>query len=172
MDDNLENENKLLGKIISKFNVDGRVQRKRRVWVNIDKENLVELCTFIKDEGITHLSAISVTDWIKEGEYEITYHLWSYENKILLTLKTRIDRENPVIQSVQSVWGESAQIHERELYELFGVKFEGNTELSPLFLEDWHGPPPFRKDFDWRAYVREKYYDKENEREKSYFEGG
>ena len=53
---------------------------------------------------------------------------------------------------------------------MFGVKFEGNDDLSPLFLEDWLGPPPFRKDFDWRKYVREKYYDKKNERENIYFE--
>ena len=39
-----------------------------------------------------------------------------------------------------------------------------------LFLEDWEGPPPFRKDFDWGKYVREKYYNKKNERENIYFE--
>jgi len=56
------------------------------------------------------------------------------------------------------------------MHELFGVEFEGNQDLAPLFLEDWDGPPPFRKDFDWRDYVREREYDKENERERAYWD--
>ena len=43
---------------------------------------------------------------------------------------------------------ENAAMHERETWEMFGIKFRGNRMLKPLFLEDWRGPPPFRKDFD------------------------
>ena len=117
-----------------------------------------------------HLSAISVTDWVEKGKYELTYHLWSYEDKMLVTVKTKIDRDRPVIDSVAPIWKENAQIHERELHELFGVDFKGNSDLSPLFLEDWSGPPPFKKDFDWREYVRKEFYDRENERERVYYE--
>ncbi len=163
-------ETDILNKINAKFEVEGEMQRERRIWVKIDKEALINLCKFVKEMGFEHLSAISVTDWLKEGEYEVTYHLWSYKDKILLTLKTRIDRNNPNIKSVVPIWGENAQIHEREMHEMFGVNFEGNNDLSPLFLEDWEGPPPFKKDFNWREYVREKYYDRGNEREISYFE--
>jgi len=163
-------EEKILKEITSKFDVDGKIQRGKRIWINVDRGNMIELCNFVKEMGFDHLSAISVTDWVKEGKYEITYHLWSYQHKILLTIKTRIDRDNHIIKSVFPIWGESAQIHEREMHEMFGVNFEGNPDLSPLFLEDWQGPPPFRKDFDWREYVRENYYDKNNEREKVYFE--
>jgi len=163
-------ETDILNKISAKFEVEGKIQRKQRIWIKVDKEDLIDLCKFVKEIGFEHLSAISVTDWIKDGEYELTYHLWSYEYKILLTLKTRIDRDNPNISSVAPIWRENAQIHEREMHEMFGVKFEGNDDLSPLFLEDWEGPPPFRKDFDWRKYVRGKYYDKKNVRENIYFE--
>jgi NADH-quinone oxidoreductase subunit C len=163
-------EPKLLDEIKSKFNVEGKIQRERRIWISIDKERLIELCIWLKNQRFEHLSAISVTDWVKEGIFEVTYHLWSYKDKILLTLKTKIDRKKPVIESMTTVWGESAQIHERELHELFGVKFKGNSDLSPLFLEDWHAPPPFRKDFDWREYVREEHYDKEDEREVVYYD--
>jgi len=72
------------------------------------------------------------------------------------------------MESCVSVYEENAQIHEREAYEMFGVVFKGNPDLSPLFLEDWKGPPPFRKDFNWRKYVIEKFYKKGSEREKSY----
>jgi len=163
-------EVKVIEEISAKFKIDGKVQRERRVWVTIDKDNLIALCNFVKELGFEHLSAISVTDWPQEGRFELTYHLWSYSEKILLTIKTKIDRANPIVDSVVPVWQENAQIHEREFHELFGVEFEGNEDLAPLFLEDWDGPPPFRKDFDWREYTRQKYYNKENEREQAYYD--
>ncbi|HDH44815.1 MAG TPA: NADH-quinone oxidoreductase subunit C [Thermococcus sp.] len=162
-------ENELLEKILANFTVDARVQRKRRVWLSVDKDNLLGICNFVKQLGFDHLSAISVTDWLNEGKFELTYHVWSYTHKILLTIKTKIPRDTPLIPSVFPIWGESAQIHEREMHEMFGVKFGGNPDLSPLFLEDWEGPPPFRKDFDTRKYVCEKYYREEDERERVYF---
>ena len=170
MAESLYKENKLIDDISGKFKVAGKVQRERRVWVTVDKDNLIALCNFAKGLGFNHLSAISVTDWPEEGTFELTYHLWSYSEMILLTIKTKIDRANPVIDSVVPVWQENAQIHERELHELFGVEFEGNEDLTSLFLEDWDGPPPFRKDFHWREYTRQKYYDKANERERAYYD--
>lgn len=162
-------EQELLDMIESKLGVGGRIQRKGRIWISIKSPDLVKTCMWLREESFEHLSAISVTDWIEEGTYELTYHLWSYEHKILLTVKTTISRDEPVIDSVTPIWNENAQIHERELHELFGVKFDGNEDLSPLFLEDWKGPPPFRKDFDWREYVRNEFYDPENEREQAYY---
>jgi len=163
-------EAEILKQLESKFDVKGEIQRERRIWVSIDKEKVIESCGWLKRQGFEHLSAISATDWVKEGWFEVTYHLWSYTDKILLTLKAKVDREKPVIKSATPIWGESAQIHEREIHELFGVKFEGNPDLSPLFLEDWKDLPPFRKDFNWREYVRKEFYDKENEREKVYYD--
>jgi NADH-quinone oxidoreductase subunit C len=163
-------ETEVLKKISSKFNVKGKIQREKRVWINIKKENLTEICNWLKKSNYNHLSAISVTDWLEEGFFELTYHIWSYKDKVLITLKTKIDRKKPFISSVVPIWKESAQIHERELHELFGVKFEGNKDLTPLFLEDWKGMPPFRKDFNLREYVRDELYDKENERERPYYE--
>jgi NADH-quinone oxidoreductase subunit C len=165
-----EREAQILKEIVSKFDIEGKIQRERRIWISIDKEKLIEICDWLKKQKFEHLSAISVTDWIKEGKFEVTYHLWSYKDKILLSLKTKIDRKKPVITSVVSIWEESAQIHERELHELFGVEFKGNSDLSSLFLEDWHASPPFKKDFNWREYVREEYYDKKNERELVYYD--
>ena len=163
-------ETSLLAEIKTNFKVDGKIQRKGRIWLSIKSDKLIEICKWIKEHGFVHLSAISVTDWLENGEYELTYHLWSYDDKILLTIKTRVNRNKPIIDSVTSIWNESAQIHERELHELFGVKFKGNNDLLPLFLEDWQGPAPFRKDFNWREYVRDEFYDKKNEREKVYYD--
>ncbi|MCD6363767.1 MAG: NADH-quinone oxidoreductase subunit C [Synergistetes bacterium] len=164
-------EEEVIERLKAKFSVEGYIQRKRRVWIFLkEKRNLLNLCKFLREISFFHLSAISTTDWVKEGTYEVAYHLWSYKIKLLLTIKVRIDRDFPEIDSVCSIWGESAQIHERESAELFGVKFVGNPDLSPLFLEGWSGPPPFRKDFDWRDYVRERFYSRENEREVVYYD--
>jgi len=166
----IKKETELLNEMKSKYNFEGKIKRKRRISISIDRNNLSKFLHELKNRGFIHLSSISVTDWLDEGNYEITYHLWSYDDKILLTVKTKISRDKPNIQSVTSIWEENAQIHERELHELYGVKFKNNTDLSPLFLEDWRGPPPFRKDFNWREYVKENYYDKNNKRETVYYD--
>lgn len=145
-------------------------QKRRRLWISIDPENIVETCTNSYDMGFEHLSTISATDWLEESKIELGYHLWSYTYKVLLTIKTKIDRKNPKISSVNMIWGTNAETCERECHELFGVKFKGNDNLTPLFLEDWNGPPPFLKDFNWREYVREEIYEKSNPREEAYFE--
>ncbi len=163
-------ETEILGEIKSKFKVDGIIRRKQRMWISTDKNKLMEVCNWLKDRGFIHLSAISVTDWLDEGMYELTYHLWSYDDNILVTVKTKIDRDTPAINSVEPIWGKNAQIHERELHELFSVKFKDNSDLSPLFLEDQEDMHPFRKDFDWREHVREKFYNKKNEREAVYYD--
>ena len=134
------------------------------------KKDPLILLEFAKRKGFGHLSSISVTDWIEEGKYEVTYHLWSYSDKLLLNVKTKISRDDPVTLSAISLWGANAQIHERELHELFGVNFRGNLDPSPLFLEGWDKTPPFKKDFNWRDYVRKELLDKSNKREKGYWE--
>jgi NADH-quinone oxidoreductase subunit C len=160
----------ILDKIASEFNLECKVRRRGRIWLDAPTEGFVDLCKWLKEQGFKHLSAISAIDWPGEGTYQLAYHLWSYQHKVLITLKVKIDRQNAVMHSVTDVWDGSAQAHEREIHELFGVKFEGNSNLTPLFLEDWEGLPPFRKDFDWREYVGGKYYDRENERERVYYD--
>ena len=167
---NAERRAELLEAIASQFDVDDRVAEDGSIWLSIDKQHLWNLLSFSKGTGFDHCSAISVTDWPEEQAFELTYHLWSYEDRILLTVKSRVDRREPTVESAIPLWGPSAQIHERELHELFGVRFEGNPDLAPLFLENWEGPPPFRKDFDWREHVRKEFYDEGNPREQGYWD--
>jgi NADH-quinone oxidoreductase subunit C len=166
----MEKEAGIAGRLATELNIRGEIRRQRRVWATVDKRMLLRTCEWAKKHGFEHLSAISVVDRAEEKSYELNYHLWSYKDRVLLTLKTRINQEHPAIDSVSPIWNNSAQIHEREMHELFGVIFEGNEDLAPLFLEDWQGPPPFRKDFNWREYVRSECYDRKNERERAYYD--
>jgi NADH-quinone oxidoreductase subunit C len=115
-----------------------------------------DILRFLKlKNGFDHLSDVTCVDYIDEGEFELIYHLWSHPKKIRCNVKVRIPRDSPVTHTVMDIWL-GAQMHERENHELFGVKFEGNPDLSPLFLEDWDEIPPFRKDFDTREYVKKE----------------
>jgi len=156
--------------IRSAFGIEAEVRRPRRLWMDVPPERLLEISGWVKRRGFEHFSAVSVVDRPEEGRFDITYHVWSYNDRVLLTMKTSVGRDDPRIDSLVPVWNESVQVHERELHEAFGVEFVGNPDLSPFFLEEWDGPPPFRKDFDWRSYVRANLFDEENEREKPYFD--
>ncbi len=163
-------EEKLIKDLNSKLDTTVHCQKERRLWISINPDQIVETCSKAYELGFEHLSTISVTDWLDEGKHEVTYHLWSYSYNHLLTIKTKIDRKKPKISSINSIWGGNAETCERECHELFGVIFEGNPNLTPLFLEDWAGPPPFLKDFNWREFVKKDMYDQNNPREKVYFE--
>jgi len=130
----------------------------RRATFTVTRPVSHEVLSRLKAMGFDHLSDVSGVDYIADGEFEINYHLWSHARKVRVTQKVRIARESPLIESVVDLWP-GAQIHEREAHELFGITFEGNPDLSPLFLEDWTEIPPFRKDFDTREYVKKQYDD-------------
>jgi NADH-quinone oxidoreductase subunit C len=157
-------------KIEKKFGTGVTEKERGRLQVKVGLEKLKEVCRFAKGEGFEHLSAISATDFPAKGKYELSYFFWSSSKKIVLWVKTSIERGKPEVPSLTDIWGANAGAHEREIHELFGIKFEGNEDLSELFLEDWKGPPPFRKDFDWRKYIRKEFYDKKSKRESGYYD--
>ena len=138
------------------------VSEDKRITLLVKKEELHQILSQLKDTGFNHLSDVTAVDYIDEQEFELIYHLWSHQEKIRAIVKVRIPREVPTVKSVVNLWT-GAQIHERENHELFGINFEGNPNLSPLFLEDWEEIPPFRKDFDTRKYVKEKYYQEDEQ---------
>ena len=71
-------------------------------------------------------------------------------------LKTRLPREDARIVTASPVF-RHAQTYEREIHEMYGVHFEGNPRLTPFLLDHWQGPPPMRRDFDTRGYVKETF---------------
>ena len=78
----------------------------------------------------------------------MVYHLRSTTSKLHLVVKATLDPLNPEIDSVTSIW-KTADFHEREVYEMFGVNFIGHPDLRLLILPDgWEGRNPLRKDFE------------------------
>lgn len=125
-----------------------RVPRKARILICVKKENLVPVAQHFKEKmDFDLLVSVSGVDLTHENTFAIVYHIWSTSKKTLAILKARIPRDHPHLHSLTTVW-ESANWHEREIHELFGIKFEGHPEAIQLLLpEDWNKTPPLRKDF-------------------------
>lgn len=130
----------------------------RSLCLETPPDDIIKTLKEAKRKGFEHLSCISIVDWPEKKQFEVDYHLWSYKEGMLLTVKTFVDHDEAKIESVVGLWGANAEAHEREAHELFGIIFKGNKNLTPLFLKDWKGPYPFRRDFNWREFVDEKYF--------------
>lgn len=124
--------------------------------VCVDKGNLLNHLRYVQSLGFEHLAFMSGVDYIDEDQFEVIYHTYSYTHKIHLMNKVRIDRKKPVLPTAVELW-EQAQYYEQEVHEFFGIVFEGNKDLSGLFLHNWLDLPPLRKDFDTRKYSIKAY---------------
>ena len=89
----------------------------------------------------------------EENVIEVIYQLYSIPFNLQLMVKVELDRENPEVETVSDIW-QTANWHEREIYDLLGVKFKGHPDLRRILLPaDWEGHP-LRKDYKHQAYYR------------------
>ena len=128
-------------------------------YLKVSKPNYLRAAKYLKDHGFHRLLTVSAVDWIEQEKFEVYFIAHKLRGNLYVKVTTIIPRDNPVIPSLSELWPNAA-VHERETWELFGISFEGNKFLKPLFLEDHFEIPPFRKDFDWREYVRKAYFEK------------
>lgn len=118
----------------------------------VAKDDVHRLLSTLKQEGWKQLSYLSAVDWPDDSEFELVYILMNWDRPLYIQVRTRIDRDNPVIDSILPIYP-GAKYYERECYEFFGVAFPGNPDhKKQLILEEWDDIPPLRKDFDPRAY--------------------
>jgi NADH-quinone oxidoreductase subunit C len=137
-------------------------------WIEVAPEGLVDVCTFLRDDPslrFNFLNCITCVDYFEPDEkkaaktgwqphLELVYHLWSLPNKISLVLKVMLPRwkndtpgELPEVPTVSGVWS-TADWHERETYDLSGIRFLGHPNLRRILCpEDWVGYP-LRKDYE------------------------
>lgn len=91
------------------------------------------------------LFCVTCVDW--KTHLTMVYHLRSTTQKNIVVVKAKLDRENPQIATVSGIW-RTAEFHEREAYDLFGVQFTDHPDLRRLFLTDDYEGFPLRKDFE------------------------
>jgi NADH-quinone oxidoreductase subunit C len=142
---------KLAQKLGDRFGEDISKSAKFRgeVTVTLAKASrIVEVCQFAKDElGFDYLVDLSMVDHYGEDpRFEVVYELCGLEHGCHLRLKTRVSEETGELPSVTGVW-RTADWHEREAYDMMGVKFTGHPNLRRILM--WEGYPhfPLRKDF-------------------------
>jgi NADH-quinone oxidoreductase subunit C len=117
--------------------------------LEIAPDKIVSVCGFLKyDLGFVRLSTITGVDWYPaEPRFEVVYHLHSLDRNERLRLKCRLPGGDPQIDSVTEVW-RGANWFEREIFDLFGVRFRNHPALRRILLpDDWEGYP-LRKDYD------------------------
>ena len=86
-----------------------------------------------------------------EPRFEVNYHLVSLDRRERLRLKVRVPGSNPAVPSVTTIWL-TANWHERENFDLFGIRFEGHPDLRRILMPDeWEGYP-LRKDYPVEGY--------------------
>ncbi len=155
-------EKNLSDKITTKFGTKAEIAfiKPSRIGINVDKDNIKEVATFLRDSlGFDHAESVSGVDYPKDKEIEVVYHLGSYTDpqlsKQIVALATRVPREdnpnpghdNTKLPSLRDIFY-SVEFHEREVFEMLGVYFEGHPDNRRLLLpEDWADLPPLRKDF-------------------------
>jgi NADH-quinone oxidoreductase subunit C len=118
--------------------------------LRIRANRLLTVCEFLRDEpdlSFKYLSDVTALDhYPNEPRFETVYHLLSFETNERLRLKARMEGENPRIDSMVPIWP-AANAFEREVFDLFGIYFEGHPDLRRILMpEDWEGHP-LRKDY-------------------------
>jgi NADH-quinone oxidoreductase subunit C len=123
-----------------------------RIKVAVEPSNIIKVATFLRDNlGFDHAESVAGTDYPKEDQIEVIYHLGSYSREDLagqvLSIATRTNRDDARLPTLINIY-KSVEYHERETFEMLGVYFEGHPRNERFLLpEDWADIPPLRKEF-------------------------
>jgi NADH-quinone oxidoreductase subunit C len=123
--------------------------------IYVERSDIREACAILRDDpncAFNYLSDVTCVDWHpQEPRFEVVYHLLSIPKKERVRLKVRLDGSSPALESVTSVWP-GANYFEREVFDLFGIRFSGHPYLRRIQMpEDWEGHP-LRKDYPVEGY--------------------
>ena len=114
----------------------------------VDAEKIFDVCSFAKKQlGFDYLVDItSIDNYGEDPRWSVVYHLRSIANGEEVRLKTDVGEEKSELPSVLPVW-RTANWHEREIYDMMGIRFSGHPDLRRILM--WEGYPhhPLRKDF-------------------------
>ncbi|MDB6016802.1 MAG: NADH-quinone oxidoreductase subunit [Pedosphaera sp.] len=125
------------------------VEFRGEITINVmDAERIVEVCGFAKKElGFDYLVDISSVDnYGDDPRWTVVYELYGYGHRCHLRLKTNVSEEKSELPTISTVW-RTADWHEREIYDMMGIRFRGHPDLRRILM--WEGYPyfPLRKDF-------------------------
>ena len=124
---------KKLENLIPSHILEVSVPREGRIFVYVSREHLKNVIALLRDEGFGHLAGITALE--KNDAFELLYHL-SMEGT-LLTVRVNLPLDDDVAPTITDIIP-GALLYEREVHDLFGIKFEGHPNMEPLILpDDW-----------------------------------
>ena len=120
--------------------------------LTIAPEDIREAARKSKAAGYNFLEDVTCVDWYPvEPRFQVTYHILSHSLKQRIRLRSFVPGDDPVIDSITPIWP-SANFYEREVFDLFGVRFSGHPNLRRIMMpEEWEGHP-LRKDYPVEGY--------------------
>jgi|SRR5579862_2404540 len=134
--------------IEGKFAVLRKIEFRGETTLVVQREALHDIAKFSKEElGFTYLIDVSgVDNFGAEPRFEVVYELYAFDRGDHLRLKVSVSEDDLEVQSVSDIWA-TANWHEREVYDMMGIKFGGHPDLRRILM--WEGYPyyPLRKDF-------------------------
>ena len=126
--------------------------------VVVDKDKIVEVCHFLRDDAklrFNYLSDVCGVDYYPaDPRFEVVYHLYSIPFKHRLRLKCKVN-DGERVPTVVGIW-KTANWHERETYDMYGIVFEGHPDLKRIYLWEGFEGHPMRKDYPLKGY-KDKY---------------
>ncbi len=136
----------ILNQVKAKFGeaVTGGEVKGVEVRLTVKPEKSWEVCRLLREADFDYFNCLSGADWMTH--LEVVYDLSSLTHPTKVHLRVPVNRDHPVIRTVAEIW-RGANWHERECYDLFGVRFDGHPDHRRILLpEDWVGFP-LRKDY-------------------------
>ena len=125
--------------------------------IQIAPTAIADVCQFLAETdtlAFDSLMCLSGVDLgVKEENFSIVYHLYGMQHRHTVVLKTSVPKTDAHLPTVSHIW-KTADWHEREAYDLYGILFEGHTDLRRILLpDDWEGYP-LRKDYQEPDFYR------------------
>jgi NADH-quinone oxidoreductase subunit C len=128
------------------------VETKVDPFIKVPAKNIAEVAAFLKeDEALAFDSLMCLSGVDYPNTLAVVYHLFSFKHGHKLVLKVETPRDNPSVPTVENVW-RTANWHEREAFDMFGIHFENHSDLRRILCpDDWEGYP-LRKDYKTQEF--------------------
>jgi NADH-quinone oxidoreductase subunit C len=120
--------------------------------LTIAPEQIRAACAAVQAAGYNYFEDMTAIDWFpRSPRFQLSYHIVSFSYKERIRLRVLLEEASPAVESITPVWA-GANYYEREVFDLFGIRFEEHPNLRRIMMpEEWQGHP-LRKDYPVEGY--------------------